>query len=178
MPAVGMTDLERRLRRIVRLVALLGIAGALVGLFPGERVYDDANNCFGSAFSSLFSHGGGQHDCTSSYTKLVAERPAGGLPLVVFVGAILMYGWLLATSPGRWAAIGWTLWTAIAGGVFVAATFKLELFSQTETLWATPVTYTLIGAMLVLIFPIAPLVAFTSKREVTDDTPSARVVER
>jgi hypothetical protein len=171
------TDLERRLRRIVGIVWMLGAAGAIVGLFPGERVYDDANNCFGSAIAGLFLHGG-DHGCTASYTKLVAERPAGGLPMVLFVGAIAAYGWLLVRHPRRWVAAAWGLWTAVALVAFFAATFKLDLFSHTETLWATPVAYTLVGAMLLLIFPIAPIVAFASRRDDRADAPSARLVVR
>ena len=170
-----MSDIERRLRRIVRVVALLGIAGALFGLLPGERVYDDANNCFGHAIGSFFGYG---ERCQSSYTKLVTTRLAGGLPLVLFVGATLLYGWILVNNPRRWVALAWLVWTAVGLVIVFAATFELDLFMHTVTLWPMHVTFTLIGAMLVLIFPIAPIVAFTSKREVIDETASARVVTR
>ena len=171
-----MTDLERRLRRIVLLVALFGIAAAIAGMFPGEQVFDDANNCFGHAFGGLFSHGG-EVACTASYTKLVATRAAGGLPLVMFVGAELAYGAIVIQSPSRWVALGWTVWTGIGLVVWFGATFKLDLFSHTARLPAETITYTLLGAMLLLICPIALVVGFASKRT-APGAPDARVVVR
>ncbi len=169
-----MSALERRLRRIVVAVAVLGIAAAIVGMFPGEQVLDDANNCLGRAFSGLFGHHG-HDDCVSSFTILVATRPAGGPPLIVLVGAILAFGLLVRLHPRRWMALAWIAWTLVALVVFFVSTFRLDMFKHTETLWATPVTEMLLGAVLLLVGPVTLFVVGTSKREVTD-LPSARVV--
>lgn len=172
-----MTDLERRFRRIVLLVALFGIAAAIAGMFPGEQIFDDANNCFGRAWGGIFTENHHTVDCTESYTKLVATHAAGGLPLVMFVGAELAYGVMVIQRPSRWVGVGWTVWTAIGLAVWFGATFKLDLFTHSVALPAETITYTLLGAMLILICPIAVVVGLTSKRTASI-APDARVVVR
>lgn len=75
--------LAARLRRLIVAIAVLGLVLVVVGLLPGQEVYDDSNNCFGTALASL-GHTEHHHAaCTSSYTQLRETRIAGGLPLPV-----------------------------------------------------------------------------------------------
>lgn len=174
-----MSSLERRLTRIVQIVALLGALACVVGLLPGERVYEDSNNCFGRALGSVFvmEHGSHHHDeCQPAYDRLVATRPAGGWPLIACVAAILAFGYLVYRYPGRLLAWLWPLWTVGALFGYLVLTFRLDLFDHVEILWPMSVVGTLGGALLLLIFPIGPIVALVSDRRRPSDPPTARAL--
>ena len=97
-----MSDLERRLRRIVFLVVLLGIAGAIVGMFPVHDL---------------------EHD---------AMQTAYGVPLWLMVGAIALFGGLLVANPRRAIAIGWMVWTALSMLTFFGMTWGDHLFTPAD----------------------------------------------
>ena len=168
-----MTDLERRVRRIVLAVFVLGVLACGFGTLPGTRVYDDVNNCFGKGIGSLFLPG--HNECTTSYTKLVAERPAGGAPLIYAMAFVLGYGVLLWLFPRRWVAVGWPVIALGAGLGFFAGTFELDLLGETVTLWPSTVTNVLLGTDLVLIFLVTPIVAL-ARTQATPPVAPMRVV--
>ena len=146
-----MSELERRLRRIVQLVALLGIAGGIVGMFPAHF--------------------------TDPSTYLLVTRPAYGIPMVLLVGATLLCGGFVYHTPRRGVVIGWVIWTGLAVFTWFGITWEDHWLSNAN-LWPEAVGEILIGAMLVTIFPIAVIVAFASKSAPPDDSPSARLIER
>lgn len=143
-----MSDLERRLRRIVLLVALLGIAGAIAGMFP---VHDPEH--------------------------IMLVHTAYGMPLWLMVGATLLYGGLLLHNPRRGVAVGWMVWTAISVITFFGMTWDDHLMARHDV-WPLTIVHALIGGMLVLIFPVTTIVLVASDREPRADEVSARVVSR
>ena len=149
-----MTDLERRLRRVILLAAGFGIAAALVGMLTGELVFARHTD------------------------ELLSTRRAGGWPLVAAVGAVLTYGAWLWSHPRRSHVIGWIFVTFAALVCFVIASFHLDPFHHKITLWPTHAMLVLGGTMLALIGPVALAVTLFSSREPPAPDQSARVVTR
>lgn len=136
-------ELAARLRRLIIGLTVLAVVLLGIGLLPGERVYDDANNCFGHVFGAL---GNTEHQpsaCESSYTRLSEIRLAGGLPLAIYLVVVVGPGWLIYRRPGARRAWWWFAWS-IVGAVLSACLgfyleFHLDLFSRTVILWPTRV---------------------------------------
>jgi hypothetical protein len=164
--------LARRLRRIVHLVLALGLVAAVLGFFPGSRVYDDANNCFGRALASLGMTEPRHDDCTASYTKLKAIQPAGGWPVVGFVLAVALGGAIVHRKPRRAYAFAWTIWTGLIAVALIFVMFDLHIFEHVVILWPTRVVQFAIGTLLVLVMLATPLVALVT-REPRDSLPTA-----
>ena len=168
------SKLERRLVRIVQSTTVLGVLACVIGLFPGQRVYEDSNDCIGRALGGLAAE---HHStCTSSYDRLVETRLAGGWQLIVLVALIQLFGAVVYRYPRRTSALVWPVWTALWTVAYIALTFQLDLFSHVEVLWPSHVVVMLAGAMLLLIVIATPIVALVSDRTRRDDAPSARVV--
>ena len=146
-----MTDLERRLRRIVRSVALLGVAAAIVGMVPGKHLDD-------------------------IYTVEYAA-PVGGVPLLLLIGATLLYAALLYVSPRRGVALAWAAWAALGLLTALGMAWNNHPLSGTDASWAAPAMHTLVAAMLVLVFPVTWIVALTSRAQPTPASPTARLVK-
>ena len=172
-----MSSLERRLTRIVQIAAVLGALACMIGLLPGERVYEDSSHCFGRGLGSLFvmEHGSShQEPCEPTYDRLVETRAAGGGALIACVAMILGFGYVLYRDPRRLWAWLWPLWTLGILWAYLVLTFKLDLFEHVEILWPTHVVGTLGGALVFLIFPIAPIVALVSDHQRPSVPPIAR----
>jgi hypothetical protein len=164
--------LARRLRRIVHLVLALCVVVVIVAMLPGQRVYSDANNCFGYALASFGNTEHHQIDCTPSYTKLERTDPAGGWPAIGLVVAIAIGAGVLHRRPRRSTAVLFSLWCLLsAAGVF-AMTFQLDLFDHVETLWPEAVLGFAFGMIGVLVLA-APIVAFITREKPSDSLPVA-----
>ncbi len=158
--------LERRVRRLQLVACALALALAVLGFFPGERVYDDSNNCFGNAFGSLFTV---EHhradDCTPRYEQLVATRDAGGTSLLAGLAIALVPLLVAVPRPTRRRAWIWFAATpfAFAAGIaaMLAIDFRLDLFSHVEVLWpehAIGAGAALLAIISTLVLPIVLLV--------------------
>ena len=155
--------LARRLRRVVRLACVVGALALALGFLPGERIYEDSNNCFGNAVAGMFmtEHG---PSCTPAYDKLVETRLAGGLPLAIALVLLMLPGYFVYRGPSRSLAIMWSLWTLIVGVLYLMFTFDLVLFDRAVILWPERAVATLAGTLGVLVVVVAPLVAAFTRR--------------
>jgi hypothetical protein len=171
--------LVARLRRLIVVIAGLGLVLTVVGFLPGQVVYDDANHCFGYALGSL-GHTEHHHiDCTSSYTLLRETRLAGGLPLATYVALLLAPAmWLYRTPRARraWAWIAWGIGSLVASAaLWLVVDFHLDLFSRTETLWPGLVVQGGILAIQALLLVAMPIAILRSREP---PVPPVRVVEQ
>ncbi len=155
--------LARRLRRVVRLACVVGALALAIGLLPGERLYQDSNNCFGNAVVGMFMTEDAPA-CTPAYDKLVETRLAGGLPLAIALVLVLLPGYFVYRGPRRSLAITWSLWTLSVGVLYLMFTFDLVLFDKAEVLWPQHAVGMLAGTLAVLVVVIAPLVAAFTRR--------------
>jgi hypothetical protein len=169
-------ELAARLRRLIIGLTVLAVVLLGIGLLPGERVYDDANNCFGRVFGALGNTEHQQSACESSYTRLSETRLAGGLPLAIYLVVVVGPGWLVYRKPRARPAWWWFAWS-IVGAVLSACLafyleFHLDLFSRTVILWPTRVVEvgiaTIQGALLLAL----PLIIVRSR---TPRAPAARL---
>lgn len=164
--------LARRLRRIIHLVLALGLVAAVIGFFPGERIYDDANNCFGQALASLGVTEHHHDDCTPAYTKLVATQGAGDWPVLGFVLAVALGGAIVYRKPRRSYALAWTIWTGLMAVALIFVMFDLHVFEHVVILWPTHVVQFAIGMLLVLVMIATPVIALVT-REPSGSLPTA-----
>ncbi|MGE5181170.1 MAG: hypothetical protein ACM31C_03870 [Acidobacteriota bacterium] len=158
--------LELRLHRLVVAVGALAAVLAVVGFFPGERVYDDSNNCLGRAFAFTTEHH--HDDCTPSYDQLTETRNAGGTSLLAGLAIALLPVLVVVREPTRKRAWIWFAATpfALAGGVatMLAIDFRLDLFAHVEVLWPEHVVGAGAALLSVLSTLVLPLVLlFTPK---------------
>ena len=151
----------------------LGVVAAVIGFFPGSRVYDDANNCFGQAIASLGMTEHHTSDCTASWTKLVEVQPAGGWPVLGFVLAVALGAAIVYRKPRRAYAFAWTLWTGLMAVALIVVMFDFHIFEHVVILWPTHVVELSLGMLLVLVMIGAPLVALVT-REPSGSLPTAR----
>jgi hypothetical protein len=170
--------LAGRLRRFILGIAALGLVLVGVGLLPGQAVYDDANNCFGSALASLGQTEHHHSTCSSSYTELQETRLAGGLPLATYVLLLLAPAIVLYRDPRASRAWWWIVWSI--GGLVASLAllflmeFHLDLFSRTTTLWPARVVEGGMGVMQALLLVALPIMILRSREP---RIPKARVVE-
>ena len=150
----------------------IGLVAAVIGLFPGTRVYDDANDCFGRALAGLATTEHHHDDCTPAYTVLKATQPAGGWPVVGFVLAVALGGAIVYRKPRRAYAFAWTIWSGLSAVALIFVMFDFHLFEHVVILWPTYVTQFAIGMLLVLVMVATPLVAVLT-REPRDSLPVA-----
>lgn len=161
------TVLAARLRRFIRVIAVLGLVLVGVGLLPGQEVYDDANNCLGGAIASLGMTEHHHAACSVSYTQLRETRLAGGLPLAIYVVLLLAPALVLYRDPRARRAWWWVVWGV--GGLLVAAAlvllleFHLDIFSKTRTLWPTRVVQGGVAAMQALMLVALPITIVRSR---------------
>ena len=160
-------ELAARLRRLIVALTVLAVVLLGIGLLPGERVYDDANNCFGHVFGALASTEHQQSACESSYTQLRETRLAGGVPLAVYLIIVVAPGWLVYRTPRARPAWWWFAWSII-GAVLSACLgfyleFNLDLFSRTVILWPTRVVEAGIAVIEVALLLGLPLVVVRSR---------------
>jgi hypothetical protein len=137
----------RRIRRCVSTAGVLGLAAAVLGMFPGMR------------------------------TAYGQTLPSGGWPMVGMVSPVLLYGAWLWGSPTRTKALFWSLASFLCcGGWLISALFRQADIAHIS-MWTYHATWTLFGAMLAIAGPLATLVAIRGERgEATGDEPSARLV--
>lgn len=151
---------------------ILGVVAAVIGLFPGERIYDDANNCWVRGQESLGTTGHYDDNCTPSYTKLRETHPAGGWPVLGFVLAVAIGAAIVYRTPRRAHAFAWTIWSGLSAVALIFVMFDFHSFDNVVILWPTYVTEFSIGMLLVLVMGATPLVAVFT-REPRDSLPVA-----
>jgi hypothetical protein len=146
------SDLERRLKRIIVLVLLLGVAGGIVSMFPAH-------------FTNLDTHE-------------VVTRPAYGMPMLFALGAICVFGGFLFYSPRRGVALAWVAWTGFAGLTFAGMSWDQHFLAE-QNVFPMTVGEVLIGGLLLLVLVVNPIVALVSDRRPAELLPaSARLVQR
>ena len=153
---------------LVLCVAVLPLA-----LLPGRRILDDANNCGGNGLAALAnteSHGG---HCTPSYTKVRDTETAGGWRAIIFAIAVALGAGIVENKPRRANAIGWAVWTALAGVLVVGLMVDLDFFSQVEVLWPSRVVSFALGTILVLVLIATPIVVLVTRESPSDSFPVA-----
>lgn len=159
--------LAARLRRLIIGLTVLAVLLLGIGLLPGERVYDDANNCFGRVFGAL---GNTEHQpsaCESSYTRLSETRLAGGLPLAIYLVVVVGPGWLVYRTPRARSAWWWFAWS-IVGAVLSACLafyleFHLDLFSHTVILWPRRVVEASVATVQLSLLLALPIIIARSR---------------
>lgn len=138
---------------------ILGGVAAVIGFFPGERIYDDANHCWIRGQESLGTTGHYDENCTPSYTKLRETHPAGGWPVVGFVLAVALGAAIVCRKPRRAYALAWTIWTGLSALALILVMSDFHSFDNVVIVWPTYVTQFAIGMLLVLVMGATPLVA-------------------
>ena len=142
---------------------------------PGRRIYDDANNCFGNGLAELAnteSHGG---HCTPSYTKLRATEAAGGWRAIFFAVAVALGAGIVHRRPTRANAVGWAIWTVLAGAAVAGLLIDLDFFGDVEVLlWTAHVLTFALGTIFVLVLIATPIVTFATRERPSDSLPAAR----
>jgi len=172
--------LARRLRLFTVVVAALGLVTSIFGFFPGTRVLDDSNNCFGTAIGALFTEAH-SHGCQPSYDRVATTRMAGGLPVLLYVVLALAPAILVRADPRPRRVWQWTLWSFAAvipaGLMFFVLEFHLDLFARTVTLWPTRVVEAGIIALQLLLIVGLPVLAL-SARELDPPRPPRAVARQ
>ena len=125
-----MSDLERRLQRVVQMASVLGVLALVFGI----------------------------------------GQPAGD-KLALLVGANLLYGGWVHVRPHRLVAMGWTMWALGTCLTYYGMTYELHPFAHLPL----PIAYHFLGAMLVVVGPIALIVAMASSAD-HRELPPARMV--
>jgi len=134
-----------RLRRCVEIASLLGVAAAVLGMFPGLQL------------------AGGR------------TLPSGGVPLIVMVALVVLYGAWLWLSPSKLKALIWSAATfLICSGWLMSTLFRQDDLASIAR-WPYHATWTLVGAMLFVAGPLVALVVWAGDRR---RVPSARALQR
>jgi hypothetical protein len=170
--------LAARLRRLIQVIAVVGVVLVGIGLLPGVEVYDDESNCLGYALGSLGMTEHHHIDCTPSYTKLREIRIAGGRALAGYVVMLLAPAMLLyrrPSAPWAWAWLAWGISSLVAGiALWVVVDFHLDLFSHTRRLWPSYVVGGGVLAIQGLLLVGVPVAVLRSREP---RVPEARVTE-
>jgi hypothetical protein len=165
-------------------IALCGVA-VVFGMFPGTKVYKDANDCFGHALGALFSaHGGGHSTCESHYI-LVRTESAGGWQGALALTPIVLGAMVLRRWPRPLIAFLWPMGGFVLLAIGFIVTFKLEIFSLEHkvALWPTYVVSAMLGLIFLIMTalflgsPIVGIVRWRARRRAARERiPEARVV--
>lgn len=126
--------MNQRLRRCVEIATLLGIAAAVLGMFPGLQL------------------AGGR------------TMPSGGTPLVGMVALVVLYGAWLWAAPSKLKALIWSAATfVICTGWLISTLFRQDDLASIAR-WPYHATWTLMGAMLFVAGPVVALVVWAGDR--------------
>ncbi len=151
------SPLERRLRRLALLIALLAIAAAVFGMFP------DGVDLWKHSF---------KHD------EEIADGTmrAGGWSLVAWAAAQVWAAWSTRTRPGRSQGVFWLAAMVaidIAGGIaWLVENFRMD---HEIARWPGHVTWVCVGTASVLALVVLPIVLLVSRGEPPSEVPTARV---
>jgi hypothetical protein len=153
--------LSQRLRRVAVIVALLGVAAVIVGLFDGEPL--DAAACQGPL----------QDACV----RLPRTVGAGGPSILTFVLFQVVSAMVVYRRPGGPAGWSWMLTTIpiTLGGLVIYLGEHPTLLDRLAVMWTGQLVMTLVGAMLLLILGAVPLAILLSTRELPWRAATARL---
>jgi hypothetical protein len=173
-------ELAARLRRLVVAITVLGVVLLAVGSLPGQRVYHDANHCFGAALGGLTNTEHQLKACESAFTELHAAYPAGGeLRLALYLLVVLVPAWPVYRDPRAQHAWGWfagaVAGSVVAGNLMCWLELDLDFLTRTVTLWPARVVEAGVAAIQAVLLLGLPL---TIARGRVPRVPPARIVER
>jgi hypothetical protein len=169
-----------RLRRLILGIAALAVALLVIGSLRGQRVYHDANQCFGSALA-VWGRAEHRHvPCTSLFTELTGIYPAGGgLRLALYLLVVLAPAWPAYRRPQPRQAWAWfaaaIVGSIVAGNLMCWLELDVDSVSRTVTLWPARVVELGVAAIQVLLLLGLPLMIARSRLA---RVPIARVVRR
>ncbi len=151
------SPLERRLRRLALLIALLALAAAVLGMFPDGL----------ELWKHSFKHDEDSWDGTMR---------AGGWSLVGWAVLQVWAAWSVRARPSRSRGIQWLAQLVaidFAGGI--AWLVENLRWDHQVARWPGEITGTCVGTASVLALVVLPIVLFASRGEPPSQLPSARV---
>jgi len=164
---------KRRVRLLLQLALGLAMVIAIVGFFPGTRIYEDVNENV-----ECWSQSGWRGACPRSYTLLRATRDSGGAMLLVCLAFMLAPATLAYADPRGRSRLFWFGWSGVAivvGGFTLYVLGFDAYFDHAVVLWPRQVVTLGLSALVALVGLVLPIVVVTARE---DPVPAARVIDR